>query len=104
MLHPGVHRRHHGTQRSAPDREDRLGAALIAAAAAQPDLLSPLQEAADRWQGRLEQDGIDPTVATVLRLACDGLWMCDLFGLAAPARAQRADVGRLLEAMARRPS
>jgi len=87
-----------------PDREDRLGAALIAAAAAQPDLLSPLREAADRWQDRLEHDGIDPTVATVLRLACDGLWMCDLFGLAAPAQAQRADVERILERMARRPS
>jgi AcrR family transcriptional regulator len=87
-----------------PDREDRLGAALIAAAAAQPDLLTPLQEAADRWQARLEEDGIDPTVATVLRLACDGLWMCDLFGLAAPATALRADVGHALEQMARIPS
>lgn len=87
-----------------PDREDRLGAALIAAAAAQPELLSPLQDAADRWQERLEHDGIDPAVATVLRLACDGLWMCDLFGLAAPTRARRADVGRVLDQMARRTS
>src|SRR5664279_3576191 len=87
-----------------PDREDRLGAALIAAAAAQPDLLTPLQEAADVWQARLEDDGIDPTVATALRLACDGLWMCDLFGLAAPATALRADVGHALEQMARIPA
>ena len=65
-----------------PDREDRLGAALIAAAAAQPELLAPLQVAADRWQARLEDDGIDPTVATLVRLACDGLWLSDLFGLA----------------------
>lgn len=86
-----------------PDGEDRLGAALIAAAAAQPELLAPLQQAADRWQDRLEHDGIDPTVATVLRLACDGLWMCDLFGLAAPARARRVEVGRALEQMAPRP-
>jgi len=88
-----------GDQR--PDREDRLGAALIAAAAAQPDLLAPLQEAADRWQDRLEHDGLDPTVATVLRLACDGLWMCDLFGLAPPAPARRAAVGRALDQLAR---
>ena len=33
-MEPGDHR---------PDREDRLGAALIAAAAAQPELLAPLQ-------------------------------------------------------------
>ncbi len=72
-----------------PDREDRLGAALIAAAAAEPSLLEPLQLAAGRWQTRLENDGLDPTVATVLRLACDGLWLCDLFGLAPPSATLR---------------
>jgi AcrR family transcriptional regulator len=87
-----------------PDREDRLGAALIAAAAAQPDLLVPLQEAADRWQDRLEHDGLDPTVATLLRLACDGLWMCDLFGLAPPAADRRAAIGRYLDLLARTSS
>jgi len=87
-----------------PDREDRLGAALIAAAAAQPDLLAPLQRAADRWQDRLERDGLDPVVATVLRLACDGLWMCDLFGLAAPTASRRTAVGQALDQLARRPS
>jgi len=87
-----------------PDREDRLGAALIAAAASQPDLLVPLQEAAARWQARLEQDGLDPTLASVLRLACDGLWMCDLFGLAPPTAARRAMVGDALDQLARSPS
>ena len=89
---------------SRPDREDRLGAALIAAAAAQPELLVPLQEAADRWQDRLERDGLDPTTATILRLACDGLWMCDLFGLAPPKAARRATIGRELDRLARKPS
>jgi AcrR family transcriptional regulator len=80
-----------------PDREDRLGAAVIAAAAAQPALLAPLQLASDRWQAQLEDDGLDPTVATVVRLACDGLWLCDLFGLAPPTAARRAQVGAELE-------
>ena len=83
-----------------PDREDRLGAALIAAAAAEPELLEPLQVAADRWQARLEDDGLDPTVATVLRLACDGLWLCDLFGLAPPSAALRAGVELELDRLA----
>ena len=82
-----------------PDREDRLGAALIAAAAAQPALLVPLQEAADRWQARLEEDGLDPTVATLVRLACDGLWLCDLFGLAPPSAVLRRGVGDRLQQM-----
>jgi AcrR family transcriptional regulator len=89
---------------ATPDRQDRLGAALIAAAAAEPALLLPLQGAADRWQARLEGDGLDPTVATVLRLACDGLWLCDLFGLAPPSAALRSRVGAELEAMTKRPS
>jgi AcrR family transcriptional regulator len=89
---------------SGPDREDRLGAALIAAAAAQPELLQPLQEAADRWQACLEDDGLDPTLATVLRLACDGLWLCDLFGLAAPSPAMRSALGDELTRLARDPS
>jgi AcrR family transcriptional regulator len=80
-----------------PDREDRLGAALIAAAAAQPELLAPLQAAADRWQVRLEDDGLDPAVATLLRLACDGLWLCDLFGLAPPSASLRAGVEAQLD-------
>jgi AcrR family transcriptional regulator len=84
-----------------PDREDRLGAALIAAAAAEPALLVPLQLAADRWQHHLENDGLEPALATVLRLACDGLWMCDLFGLAPPSTALRSKVGRELERMTR---
>jgi AcrR family transcriptional regulator len=83
-----------------PDREDRLGAALIAAAAAEPALLVPLQRAADRWQQRLEDDGLDPTLATVLRLACDGLWMCDLFGLAPPSAARRSLVADELARLA----
>ena len=87
-----------------PDREDRLGAALIAAAAAEPALLVPLQLAADRWQSHLEHDGLDPTLATVLRLACDGLWMCDLFGLAPPSAALRAELGIELGRLAGRPS
>jgi AcrR family transcriptional regulator len=80
-----------------PERDDRLGAAVIAAAAAQPALLAPLQRAADRWQACLEDDGLDATVATVLRLACDGLWLCDLFGLAPPTAERRAQVGVELE-------
>jgi AcrR family transcriptional regulator len=84
---------------SAPSDEgdDRLGAAVIAAAAAQPALLIPLQQAAERWQARLEDDGLDPAVATMVRLASDGLWLCDLFGLAPLAGTRRHDVGALLE-------
>jgi hypothetical protein len=79
--------------------EERLGAALLAAAAAEPELLQPLQKAADGWQARLVDDGLDPATATVVRLACDGLWLCDLFGLASPRDDLRARVAAVLETM-----
>ena len=34
-----------------------------------------------RWHERLERDGIDPTTATLVRLAADGLWLSALLGL-----------------------
>ena len=84
--------------------EERLGAALLAAAAAEPELVVPLQEAAARWQARLVDDGLDPTRATLIRLACDGLWLCGLFGLATPDGALLASVGDTLEQMVGVPS
>jgi len=84
--------------------EERLGAALLAAVASEPELVVPLQEAADGWQARLVDDGLDPTLATLIRMACDGLWLCGLFGLAAPAGALLASVGTALEQMAQEAS
>ena len=77
---------------------------MLAAAAAEPELLVPLQEAADGWQARLMTDGLDPATATVIRMACDGLWLCDLFGLASPQGDRRARVAAALEHMIGEPS
>jgi hypothetical protein len=69
--------------RDADDqRSERLGAAVLAAMASEPDLLAPLREAFERWQRQLETDAGDPVHATVARLASDGLWLSELFGLA----------------------
>lgn len=86
-----------GDQRT---REDRLGAALIAAAAAQPELIRPLQRAFHGWQARIEDDGLDPARATALRLAADGLWLSELFGLAIPSASLRARLGAELDRLA----
>ena len=80
-----------------PSRDDRLGAALIAAIAAQPQLLAPLQQAFDRWQAHIASDGIDPVRATTLRLAADGLWLSELFGLASPTGQLRSELADELE-------
>jgi AcrR family transcriptional regulator len=71
------------SQPADPDAERgaRIGAAVLAAMASEPDLLAPLREAFARWQGEIERDAGDPVRGTVARLAADGLWFCELFGL-----------------------
>lgn len=63
---------------------DRATAALFAAALVDPDMLVPLREVYATWQRRLENDGIDPAVATAVRLAVDGWWLARLADLAPP--------------------
>jgi AcrR family transcriptional regulator len=60
---------------------DLVAAGLLAAVATKPSLLEPLREATRATQSALADDGIDPVLATIVRLATDGLWMADLFGV-----------------------
>lgn len=63
---------------------------LIAAISTYPHLLEPVRERFAQWQLQVEADGLPPEQATILRLAVDGLWLADLFGLAPPSGPQRA--------------
>ena len=80
--------------------EDRwyleVGAGLLAAVAEDQALLDPLRKGfadAQRWA---ERDGIDPAVATIVRLAADGLLFAELLGFAPPEGRLRE---RALEAL-----
>src|SRR5579875_3357195 len=80
-------------------RDRRLGGALVAGVASDPELLAPLRDRFAAWQAALEADGLPPAVATLARLCADGLWLADLLELA-PVRGElRAEVGRELSAM-----
>ena len=63
-------------------RDRRLGAAVIAGVAADTELLEPLRERFAVWQHALVTDGLPPAVASLVRLAADGLWFTELLGLA----------------------
>ncbi|WP_085524274.1 TetR/AcrR family transcriptional regulator [Tuberibacillus sp. Marseille-P3662] len=67
-------------RQSASNQE--MNAGLLAALAINPDLLEPMREAYKEWQNNIENDGLDTVNATILRLAGDGLWFSELFGLA----------------------
>jgi AcrR family transcriptional regulator len=64
--------------------EKPLHTALLAAAGTDPQYLEPIRVRAREWQARLEADGIDPAVATIARLAIDGLCIGNLLGMPMP--------------------
>lgn len=71
---------------------------ILAAAAVNPELLEPVSRYFERWHARAIADGCDPDVATIVRLASDGLWFADIFTTVSPQGAERARLlNRLLE-------
>lgn len=65
-------------------QERPVHSALLAAAATDPDYLAPFRKRCQEWQARLNQDGIDPSIASIVRLAIDGLCLCRLLGIQVP--------------------
>ncbi|WP_278187400.1 TetR/AcrR family transcriptional regulator [Micromonospora sp. R77] len=84
-------------QTPAGDRQ--AAAAVLAGLLMDPASLAPLRERYTRWQHRLENDGIDPAVATVVRLAADGWWQAELLDLAPPDPALREQVLAMLDSL-----
>ena len=62
-------------------RNKDMHSGLLAAKAVNPLLLNPIHEAYSEWQHEIENDGLDPVMATIIRLATDGIWLADLFGI-----------------------
>jgi AcrR family transcriptional regulator len=77
---------------AAPSRQRRLGAAVVAAVAADTQLLEPLSERFAEWQHALTSDGLPPATASLVRLAADGLWLSELLGLAPLGQRLRSSV------------
>lgn len=73
-------------------------AAIMASAANDPALLSPFQDVLSKWASRLQDDGVDPVAAQIIRLAVDGLWFQEAMGLYPLTEEQRSQfVARLIE-------
>lgn len=77
---------------------DNLCAAITTALLTFPERLGPVQDQGARTQADIERDGLDPVVATIIRLAIDGLWLSENFNLMRFDPAMKAKVAaRLLE-------
>lgn len=77
---------------------DNLCSAITTALLSFPDRLGPVQDQGVRTQRGVEKDGIDPVLATIIRLAVDGLWLSENFNLMSFDRDMKAKVAaRLLQ-------
>lgn len=71
----------------APDAvssQQAVEGALLAAVAENPALLEPLRDVTRQWQHKAEADGLDPVLASIVRMAADGLYFNELFDLGRP--------------------
>ena len=66
-----------------------------------PELMTSAEAYEQRCRQRIENDGLDPTQATIIQLAIDGLWFSELFQLGAPDELHRTQVIETLLAMTR---
>lgn len=81
------------------DPTGRLAVALLAAGAIDPHLVAALRARQDHWRAMLHGDGIDPVVAMLVRLAADGLWMNDIFGIPVLTAEERREVLQRLQGL-----
>ncbi|MGG4412150.1 TetR/AcrR family transcriptional regulator [Niallia taxi] len=70
-----------GTVEEKNGDDNGIDAAMIATLLLDPDLLRSYQEKYDFIKDNIENDGIDPIEANIVRLAIDGLWLGEIFGL-----------------------
>jgi AcrR family transcriptional regulator len=60
---------------------DQINGAVTAALANFPDRVEPVRQQGQRHQQAIETDGLDPVFATIIRMACDGLWFSESLNL-----------------------
>jgi AcrR family transcriptional regulator len=58
---------------------DKLCSAITTALLSYPEKLDVVREQGMRTQADFETDGLDPVLATIIRLAVDGLWFAENF-------------------------
>lgn len=79
---------------------DQVPLALLAAAGG-PDVLAALRARYARWQLRLADDGLEPAVADLVRMAVDGWWAARLLDLGVPHDDAHTELRALLVKLVR---
>lgn len=76
-------------------------AGLLTAILLNPELLEDFRAKFTRWHEQIQDDGLDPTMASLLRYAADGIWASELLGLAPPSDELRQQLRDLMLRLAR---
>lgn len=74
----------------------QFSAGLLAAIVVNPELLEGVQRKFEGWHEQIRNDGLDPTMASLLRYAADGIWAAALLGLAPPDEPLRNRLQQLM--------
>ena len=69
-----------------------ITSAMLAAQGSNKALLLPLKSLYEDWQSQIVNDGLDEIDATIIRLAVDGLWLSEVFGISAIDESMRERV------------
>ena len=78
-----------------------IDSGIVAALVLNPERLDAVRARYAGWQARLADDGIDEVDATIVRMAAEGLWFCELLGLGPPRGALREQMLERLRALTR---
>lgn len=78
-----------------------LIANLSSIVADSPNSLKAAEDYGQQCRQRIETSGIDPTKATIIQLAVDGLWFSEVFQFGTPDESRLADVIETLVEMTR---
>ncbi len=102
---PGAFTRAYLNARMRPrdPHEELIQTALLAAAGTDSHYLDAFRKRLSEWQLRLQDDGIDPVAAMIIRLAIDGLCMGELLDIPVPTGELRRQVIDRLLAMTDQP-
>lgn len=83
------------------EQHAKLNVGLAATSFLDPEVSERISESYQYIQDKLEQDGLEPVTATIIRLAMDGLYYSELFQLAALEDNLKKDVIQELINMSR---
>lgn len=84
------------TTHDSVQQENDMTIALSTALFTNPHLLQEMQTEYRELQQSIENDGLDPVVSTLFRLAADGLWFAEMFGFAPPDQALKEKMLRYI--------